>query len=137
MSDEATYRRELRAAHRALCPKIVCACGCGAVFTPTRSGHRFHTAACRQRAHRTPRRDDASEMDGLASRPSSEQVNADQDGSMRNPIILHTSTPEELAEAIKRSAEAEDRSTSSWLRRAAQRELERQAERDNREPVPA
>ena len=55
----------------------------------------------------------------------------------KNPVVLHTATPETLAEEIRRAAEAEDRSTSSWLRRAAQRELERLAEREGPERVPA
>jgi len=35
--------------------------------------------------------------------------------------------PPELLEQIRREAEAEDRSVSSWIRRAAEHELERNA----------
>ena len=52
---EADYRRALRATRRALRRKVACACGCGRVFKPTRSGHIFYDDACRQRGHRNGR----------------------------------------------------------------------------------
>jgi hypothetical protein len=55
MNDEASYRRSLRAAHRALRPRVTCACGCGRTFKPTRAGHVFYDDACRQRHHRNGR----------------------------------------------------------------------------------
>lgn len=54
-ASEAAYRRGLRATRRALRRKIVCACGCGRVFKPTRVGHVFYDDACRQRGHRNGR----------------------------------------------------------------------------------
>lgn len=48
-ADENAYRRALRAAKR---QAIRCA-GCGAVFKPSRSNRRYHSAACKQKAYRS------------------------------------------------------------------------------------
>lgn len=124
---ENEYRRQRRAAKR---PPVNCA-GCGARFQPARANQHYHSAACRQKAYRlrsTPLADVFhNTLDVNRNSCSCDSLTNDHDVNMsiNSPAVIAARVPTALAEQARAAAEAEDRSISSFTRRALHHELQR------------